>query len=604
MCGIFGVAGGTQQEWATHAKLLRHRGPDDFGEYGDPKGRAYLSHCRLAIVDLSSCAHQPMSNEDGTVWLTYNGEIYNFAELRGCLEQCGHVFRSHSDTEVILHAYEEWGIDCIRRFNGMFAFALWDQTRGRMLLARDRIGVKPLYYLHDGVRLAFASEPKALVSLPFYRKGVDGSALATYLMHGYVAGERSIWKGIRRLLPAHYAVFDVGARTLVTRRYWSLAPATREWGEDEALDQLDSLMTSSVKGALMGDLPVGVFLSGGIDSTSIATAAARQNPRLNTCCIGFEGWAFSESASAQETARRLGTRHHEATMSVQSLTGLAGLFDAYDEPLGDTSIFPTFLLAREARRCNTVVLSGDGGDELFGGYEWYSWTVACRRRKKALFCLFPFLRVLGWGRTSLGRRCDPLEHFRRMSGGGFDVRDLCRMLPRSVLGEILPDETDLYRGHDRHDLHGYLRWQYIDTMTYLVDNNLAKVDRASMAQGLEVRLPFLDHRLVEFAFSLPESLRVRGHEKKYLLRRSLERQGLDHVLPFKKQGFSCPVGLYCPTSDLAAEVRSGALCELGIFDRSGLHAVLERSIRNAETYRVWLLWVLEKWCRRWLAGRV
>lgn len=602
MCGIFGLVGIRAPDPRAHALRLKHRGPDGFGEYASAGAPVYLGHCRLAILDLTDQGRQPMSNEDGTVWITYNGEVYNFRELQRELVARGHVFRSRSDTEAIVHAYEEWGPACFSRLRGMFALGIWDEPRRRLVLARDRLGIKPLHYWHGPGGLAFASEPKALLGLPGLGRAVDPRALASYLLYGYVAGADSIWSGLRRLLPGEYAVYSEPDGRLERQAYWALDPAPRPWSEAEALERLQELLRASVADCLVSDVPVSVFLSGGIDSTTVASFASRLQPGIGSCSVGFEGWGSCELEAAARTAAVIGSRHSEARVGLQTFAGLDRVFDRFDEPLADTAIVPTDLVSQVARKVSKVVMSGDGGDEAFGGYAWYAQTVFCRRRKRVAFLLEPLLRALGLASTRLGRRCSDLHHYRRMASPGFELPEI-RRLSALPAGDALPaDEAALYRRHDRPGLGGALRWQYIDAMTYLTDNNLLRVDKASMGHGLEVRVPLLDHALVEFAFSLPESLRVAAGEQKVLLRRLLGPAGLGHVLPLRKQGFSCPVNLYRSAASMVADVEACALADTGVLRGDPLRAFLRHAGDGSQSHRLWQLWVLDRWARRWLAG--
>lgn len=601
MCGIFGVKGcDSDAGLEPCARLLTHRGPDQFGSWLDKEANVYLAHCRLSVIDLSDRARQPMSNEDGNVWLTYNGEIYNFVELRAELVERGHVFTSRTDSEVVIHAYEEWGTDCLEKFNGMFAFALWDQRQRRLFLARDRLGIKPLYYAHVGDRFAFASEPKAIIELPFFAKQINHRAVFCFLVYGYVAGAGSVWENIQRLPPGHFLLLDDEAREPVLSQYWRIDPQPTNWPEPDALEHLAELMASSVKYRLVADVPVGVFLSGGTDSTCVASFAAEQAPRINTFSVGFEGWPANELETARESATLFGTTHHEERMTIDGLESLEDVFHFYDEPLGDSSVFPTYLVCQAARQHATVALSGDGGDELFGGYEWYTQTEDCRWLKKLAFMLEPVMRSLGLANSDLGRRCSKLQHYLLMNCPGFRIEELRKLFPH-VPSELFPrEETHLYAQHYRADLGRYKRWQYVDAMTFMIDNNLTKVDRASMAHSLEVRVPFLDHRIVEFAFSLQDPLCVKQGEKKCLLRRLLGSRGAGHVLSNPKKGFSCPIYTYWPVERMAGEIASGSLVGNGIVDRRAVRDLTENGNMEANGLKIWLLLVLERWCKQWL----
>ncbi|MDD5544339.1 MAG: asparagine synthase (glutamine-hydrolyzing) [Acidobacteriia bacterium] len=601
MCGIFGVTGcDNDQGLDAHARKLNHRGPDSFGSYFDSENRVYLGHCRLSIIDLSENGSQPMSNEDGTLWITYNGEVYNFQALRTELESKGHRFKSNCDTEVVLHAYEEWGVECLGRLNGMFAFAILDTRRKKLFLARDRVGIKPLHYGLLGNHFVFASELKAIIGLPYYQRRIHYPALFKYMIYRYISGAESIWEGVSRLLPGHYLIYDLEKKQVEISRFWSLEVKTEPWTIDSALERFEELLASAVQNCLISDVPLGIFLSGGLDSSSVTTMAARNSDQIDTFTVGFEGWHDNELEAARQTAQKLSTHHHEEMIQVGNFRELMRVFEYFDEPLGDSSIFPTFLVCAAARKHVKVVLSGDGGDEIFGGYKWYTDTEDCRPLKKFAFGLEPLLRMLSLDQTAWGLRCSRLEHYRRMTSPLFTLPELKRMFPDAP-GDLFPDtDTDVYaQYYDRHN-GKYKAWQVVDFFTFLTANNLAKVDRASMAHSLEVRVPLLDHRIVEFAFSLPDDLCIRNGVKKYLLQRFHAGNGLTHLLDQPKRGFSCPVSMFWPVQDMLLQVENGCLEKDGLLVRRELQGI----IQNHEAYnwgvKLWLLAVLSKWYERWM----
>lgn len=606
MCGIFGLAGRgfdvPQRE--HHARLLASRGPDGFSSYEDSRHQVYLAHNRLAVIDLSERGAQPMCNEDGTVWITFNGEIYGFASLRAELIERGHRFSSASDTEVIIHAYEEWGMGCLDRLNGMFAFALWDSVRGKLFLARDRLGIKPLCYGSFGGTLAFASDSRALIGLPFVRKELEPSALVSFLLYKYVAGEASIWRNIKRLLPAHYLEHDIAQGTMVTHCYWELPLQEKQWKVADALERFSELFERSVKDCLVSDVPVGVFLSGGYDSSAVARVARRSSDRTNTFCIGFEGWANDERAAAAETAAWLGTTHHEDLHGTEQIALIDDVIGVYDEPLADSSIFPTYMVSQFARRHAAVALSGDGGDEAFGGYTWYGHTVDPSKRKQLAFALEPLVRGAGMQSTAWGRRCLVADHYRMLTSPAFRLPEIRKLFP-GLPRDGLPDqESYLYQSHLRPELKGYRRWQYVDLKTFLVDSNLVKVDRASMAHSLEVRVPFLDHRLVEFAFSLPQDLLAKGGRGKVLVGKWLAANDLDGVLDRRKQGFSSPYQTFWPAATMSAQLRDGWLASSGLVDRRELDALCGGTGGAREGnfgLKMLVLSVLDRWGKKWLS---
>jgi asparagine synthase (glutamine-hydrolysing) len=602
MCGIFGVAGEEFREnYEQCALTLIHRGPDDFGSHLDQKHSVYLAHNRLAIIDLSENGRQPMCNEDGTVWLTCNGEIYNFIALRKELENYGHKFASNTDSEVIIHAYEEWGLESVKKLTGMFAFAIWDSNIRKLFLVRDRLGIKPLYYWHRGNTFAFASEPKALIALPFITKKIDYGALFQYFLYGYVQGRHSIWDGIQRLLPGRTLQFDTSNGYVEEDIYWKLEVSDSEWSVNEAIDRLDALMKEVVREHLVSDVPLGAFLSGGIDSSSVVAYVKEYNKRVSTFTIGFEGVGIDEREVASLTSKVLETNHTERTINIDNFSALNKVFSYFDEPFANNSMFPMFLVCNTAKQMAKVVLSGDGGDELFCGYEWYTLTEDCRRLKKIMFSFDKLIRMMGLTGTALGRRCNQLEHFRRMSSGGFSLRELHALFP-DIDHECFPmQETDVL-GEYWIPAHGrFKQWQYIDVMTFMVDSNLTTTDRTSMANSLEVRVPLLDHRIVEFAFQQRDSLLVNGTEKKFLLRQLLKRRGLNHLLDQPKRGFTCPVSNFWSMDDMKNQIREYVLADTGIMCRKAIDSILNGAEKPSNYNKLYYLAILDQWCRHWYA---
>ncbi|MFI5295192.1 MAG: asparagine synthase (glutamine-hydrolyzing) [Thermodesulfovibrionales bacterium] len=601
MCGIFGYIGNKGgADLRNTALLLRYRGPDAFGEYYDRDHDVYLAHCRLSIIDLSEDGKQPMSNEDGKIWITFNGEIYNFQELRQELEALGHRFRSQSDTEVIIHGYEQWGADCLKRFAGMFAFALWDKKAGTLFVARDRLGIKPLYYALINGNLAIASEPKAIVSLPSYSKAICYQALFSYMLYGYIIGEDSIWQGVKQLAPGKYFFYSPSKKELSINEYWRLEPQRKRWSEADALDRLEELLETSIRQHLVSDVPIGVLLSGGIDSTAITAYASAISPGIRSFSVGFEDWGQNELEDARIVARHFNTSHFEDLVRVDNFEELERLFSFYDEPLGDTSIFPTYLVCRNARRRTTVALSGDGGDELFGGYNWYSEMEGCEKWRRAAFSISGILRFLGIEKGLLARKCNSLDYYRLLTSPFFSLDELKTLFGDTNIGALPKSETSLMYDYYRGDLGRYKRWQYLDAMTYMPSNNLMRLDRASMAHSLEVRVPFLDHRIVEFAFSLPDDLCVRDGRKKYLLRNLLASKVPASVMDKPKQGFSCPVSIFWPVVYKIRDIKKGALVDSGIVNNKALDEIIRRRSDSNWELKIWLLAVLDKWCEHWL----
>jgi asparagine synthase (glutamine-hydrolysing) len=546
--------------------ILSHRGPDDSGTWVDADAGIALGHRRLSVLDLSPAGHQPMLSASGRYVIIFNGEIYNHADMRGEMEplQSTPQWRGHSDTEILLAAFEQWGIDAsLKKTIGMFAFALWDREERRLTLARDRLGEKPLYYGWQGDVLLFGSELKALRAHPVFRNSIDRGVLAEYFRHGYIAAPQSIYQGIFKLLPGSYVQFSGPGQCGVAprpRAYWSLREAAEAGlaepftgGEQDAVEQLDDELRRAVSQQCVADVPLGAFLSGGIDSSTIvALMQAEASRPVKTFTIGFHESEYNEADQARLVAQRLGTEHTELFVSPrEAMDVIPRLASIYDEPFGDSSAIPTFLVSQLARRHVTVALSGDGGDELFGGYSRYLrtsdiWSVLHRvphiARRAASLGVSAFSRR---SRTSSTRdKTVRLAQYLAAKDAASLYRAQMAQRPEAYEfvvghdarpGELVPDAAFL-----RSDI--YSTMMYMDAATYLPDDILVKVDRASMSVALEARVPMLDHRVVEFAWRLPLSLKVRGRTGKWLLKQVLNRYLPDSLPVRPKMGFGVPVG--------------------------------------------------------------
>ncbi len=600
MCGIFGAVGRRSTDGLREAALtLQHRGPDGFGEWASPDRLAYLAHCRLSIIDLSDAGSQPMPNEDGSVMLTYNGEIYNFAEIRAQLEQLGHRFRSKTDSEILVHGYEQWGTDIVRRIRGMFAFALWDDRRKRLFLARDNLGIKPLYYYLRGEQLLFASEPRAIVPL-IDRPEPDHASLRRFLQDGYISGARSIWKGVSRLPPATWLEFDARLAAVRIERYWTPQPSSVPSSLSEASDRLEQLIDDEVSAELVSDVPVGVFLSGGIDSSLVAASAVRARRDTDSFFVDFAGWGGSERDDSRAAAEHLGTTHHVEVIELDPLGREEGpgVFDAFDEPIGDPAIVPTWYLSQAIRRRVGVALSGDGGDELFGGYSRFE-QVRATPRRRASWMIERARRHLGRGRPWPQGCAGQHEYYRLLQSPSFSSVELDQLFPGL---EREPGSGDpISVGFDPvgvgEDSQKY--WQVLDMHSYLVDNNLARMDRASMAHGLEVRVPLLDRRIAELALALPDALVDARHGGKPVLRALAGRRLPERIRVKPKQGFSFPIQRLISNADAVASLRNGALLRSGLLDRDGFERWLGQPRLSNHDLKIWLLYVLDQWAGRW-----
>ncbi|HEY6476313.1 MAG TPA: asparagine synthase (glutamine-hydrolyzing) [Polyangia bacterium] len=624
MCGIVGIVaapgGAPPDEGVARAMnaAITHRGPDDEGISRDLQ--ALLGMRRLAIIDLEG-GRQPVRNEDGTLRAVFNGEIYNFRELRDELGARGHRFATSSDSEVIVHGYEEWGDGCFARLDGMFGIALWDTRARALILARDRFGEKPLFYALQagdaagGGRLLFASELKSLLAVPGFLPTLAPGAVRDYVSYGYVPSPGSIFRGVLKLPPGHYLRYVDGRADL--HRYYTLDLAPKRLQDEaEAEEELAALLHQAVKSRLTSDVPFGAFLSGGLDSSVVVALMARHLDRpVRTFSIGFREESHNELADARRVAQHLGTEHHELVVEPDAVETLHELVWHLDEPFADASAVPTFLVAKLARAHVKMVLTGDGGDETFAGYDRYLRFLALER-------LGP-LRPLAGCAVALAGRLVP-------RAGGYRLRRIGERLrqpfPESylsglaltradvaaqILGDaVRPDGAEHYGG-----LHAAARASAglgtldrcvaIDFASYLPDDILVKLDRTAMANSLEGRAPFLDHRLVAFAARLTADLRVRGRRGKHLLRRAASRWLPRDVLAKRKKGFGIPLGRWFrgPLAPLAADLfASRAFRERGLLRPAAALRYLDQHRRGQADYGevLWLMISLELWARRYL----
>lgn len=635
MCGITGYWGDGAPDSAIATRMaskIAHRGPDDSGVWTDDAAGLALAHRRLSILDLSPAGHQPIRSPCGRYVLVYNGEIYNHLELRAALEREGGAFawRGHSDTETLLAALRHWGVQrALERLNGMFAFALWDSAERILFLARDRMGEKPLYYGRSNDTFLFGSELKALMAHPRWNSQLDRDALTLYLRHNYVPSPWSIYRGIRKLPPAHFvAITDGGRATAGTVCYWDVAKIAARGAVDdtpEALaDELDALLRDAIGRRMAADVPLGAFLSGGYDSTTVVALMQAQSARaVKTFTIGFHEKGYDEAKHARAVAKHLGTDHTELYVTPEEAMGvIPDLPNIYDEPFSDSSQIPTFLVSKLARQNVTVSLSGDGGDELFCGYERYNlghrvWQKLGLLPRPARRALAALVRRAPGNVLDRMQRALPLRL--QVSGLPDRLPKLAEVLAHSdgqafyrslvshakdpaalVLGAREP-ETILSRPDALPSLPG-LREQMmlLDMLTYLPDDILTKVDRASMAVSLEARVPLLDHRLVEFAWRLPTDLKYRDGQGKWLLRQVLHRYVPRELMERPKMGFGVPIEhwLRGPLRDWAEELLDEKrLREEGIFDPGPIRRMwLEHlSGRRPWHFHLWDVLMFQAW---------
>lgn len=629
MCGIAGIVtttddrpiGGYTDVLHRMCGLMAHRGPDADGFWSDD--HASLGHRRLAIIDLTDSGRQPMTNEDGTLWITFNGEIYNFHELRDELVAHGHVFRSHCDTEAILHAYEQWGDDCVNRFRGMFAFAIWDTRAKRLFAAVDRRGKKPFFYHWDGKVLRFASELAAIVEDPAVPRTMDPQSIDYYLTWGYVPAPRTAYAGVNKLPPAHVLTLDTNAPApeVKTRRYWTLnyLPKTSQSFED-ARAELRELLTESVRIRMMSDVPLGAFLSGGVDSSIVVGIMAKLSDQpVKTFSIGFRDAAYNELEHARRIATKWSTDHHEFVVEPDAMSILPTLVRHYGEPYADSSAVPTYYVSQMTRQKVTVALNGDGGDEAFLGYERYlanqlsetiqkipgaglgvrflqsvlpgnteSKSMAHRMRRFLKVAMMPeadrYAHWIGYFGESAKRSMYRADFSQRVN-----LREPLDWYDRIVGGQpglAAPERANLA------DFHGYLPYDL-----------LVKVDIATMANSLEARSPLLDHKLLEFAARLPQNYKLRHRKFKWILRQTFADMLPPENVNRRKAGFGVPIGNWIRES-MKPLIEDHLLSESSTIRNYLKGEDIDRIVRKHMTgeannsFRIWNLLMLEMWHRQ------
>jgi asparagine synthase (glutamine-hydrolysing) len=598
---------------AAMCGVIRHRGPDDEGSWSAPG--VGIGMRRLSIIDLAG-GHQPIRNEDGTVWIVFNGEIYNFRELRADLEAAGHRFYTATDTEVIVHAYEQWGSAAIGRLRGMFGLAIWDARHRSLLLARDRIGIKPLHYAEVEGRLYFGSEIKSILCAPGVARELDLDALDHYLSFLYTPRDRSIFKGVHKLPPGHLLVWHDGRHHL--ERYWEVrADEPFRGSQQDAAAALRSVLADAVRSHLVSDVPLGAFLSGGVDSSVVVGLMAETaGARVKTFSIGFDEPAFDELEHARRVAAHFGTDHHEFVVQPDAIRILDDLVGHFDEPFADSSAIPTWYVSEMARQHVTVVLSGDGGDELFGGYDRYVphprvvafdryGPKALRRAAALAAARLPhgmrgknFLRHVG--RDAQGRYLDAIRLFSTDEKPALLSSDVRRQLTG-------PDPERLLSRHfDRFaDLPWASQMMRFDMETYLPEDVLTKVDRMSMAHSIESRVPLLDNEVIGFASSLPAAFKIKDGRRKHILKEVAATLLPRDVIDRRKQGFGVPIGVWFRGGlrELFADtLLSGRALQRGYFQPSFVRRLVDEHLAATRdhTLRLWQLLVFERWHQQYL----
>ncbi|MGD0757352.1 MAG: asparagine synthase (glutamine-hydrolyzing) [Candidatus Sulfotelmatobacter sp.] len=628
MCGIAGIVRAYRDQAHSdggidHAAIHRmceaivHRGPDDEGIF--VKAGVGLGMRRLSIIDLAG-GHQPVFNEDKTVWIVFNGEIYNFPELRIELEKSGHRFASHSDTEVIVHLYEEFGADCVDKLRGMFAFALYDERRRKLLLARDRFGKKPLHYALVGDRLLFGSEIKSILAVAPELASVNNEAILQYLYFGYVPDPLTSFLPIQKLPPGHLLEFEAGK--IQVRQYWDLPRYSTHYpnSEEECLEEMERRLAEAVRIRLISDVPLGAMLSGGVDSSTVVALMARASSQpVKTFSIGFRHDDFNEAHYARMVAERFGTDHHELIVEPNVLETVEQLTSSLEEPFGDSSMLPTYYVSCLARKHVTVALSGDGGDEIFAGYDRYAIHMGREIFQRIPAWAWRFYRNQVYPRlprNMRGRKFSynislPLRE-RYVDGISF-VPAFEREMPllsnefRDAVRGYADPQLLMYRYFDEAQANDPLsRMLYTDTKTYMVADILTKVDRMSMLTSLEVRVPLLDHLFVEWVTGLPADFKMRDGKQKYILRKLAERVGVPREVLYRpKQGFALPL-VHWMRNELKDLILTVLLepktLQRGYFNPQAVQQLLDEHFRGRRNHsdRIWRLLMLELWHRNFL----
>ena len=626
MCGLVGIFDRRGQRSVERGLLARmndslsHRGPDEHGLFIEPG--IGLGHRRLSIIDLKS-GQQPLFNEDRSVVVVYNGEIYNFKALYEELAAAGHRFRTHCDTEVIVHAWEEWGEACVERFRGMFVFALWDKNEETLFLARDRLGIKPLYYaeLADGT-VIFGSELKSLLLYPDLPTDIDVSAVEDYFAYGYVPDPKSIYRSVLKLAPGHVLKVSRGGGDCRPRAYWDLTfKGVRRMTVEEASEELIPRLRDAVEIRLISDVPLGSFLSGGVDSSAVVAMMAQgSDDPVNACSISFADPAYDESDYARAVARRYGANHHVQRVDPDAFDLVDRLASIYDEPFADSSAIPTYRVCKLARERVTVALSGDGGDELFAGYRRYRWhhyeelirmALPNGLRRPLFGMLGALYPKLDWAPKPIRAKAT-LEALARDTVDGYfhSVSVLHDGLRSQLYSESMKRELQGYRAQEvlRAHMEGaptddhLSRVQYADFKTYLPGDILTKVDRASMANSLEVRVPILDHEFVEWAVTVPAALRLKGRDGKFVFKHAMRPYLPDDLLYRQKMGFAVPVANWFrgPLRDrLRTALSSPILGETGLFDMQFIGKLIDQHQSGARNHSapLWALLMFESTLR-------
>lgn len=590
MCGITGyihlnqVVSENIIQQMTDA--LIHRGPDDGGIYISENKQVALGHRRLSFLDLSEKGKQPMLSYSEQQVITLNGEIYNFNLLREELK-FNYPFQSESDTEVVLAAYQKWGIEMLHHLEGMFAFALLDEAQQKMFLVRDRFGIKPLYYTVQNQQLCFASELKAIHATGIFSKELDVSSFADYFVYRYIPSPKTIWKNFWKLPPAHYLEIDLRNLQVKAVEYWGIPNGNQTKNQTEMVAELGELIQNSVKQHVVADVPIGSFLSGGYDSSALVHYMCNLGQKPSTFSIGFDNWQKSEDQFAQQVAQHLGVLNESVIANEESLKLVDKMAQVYDEPIADISIVPTYMVSQLARKKVKAVVSGEGADELFGGYTWQH----------------DFFRInypSNWKdrlKKLIKPKRDTVDFYAQaMAMGWFDRDELKRMMPESN-HQFIPDDVHwFYRKNYKANLSPFKSIQQLDIKCFMGELVLTKIDRASMANSLEVRVPFLHSKLFEYVFNLSEKKYIRANQTKFLLYENIKKVLPKSILARKKQGFVGPDAYYMNLEWYRNQFKNSKLVELNLVKQTYINDLLKENYN----WKLWKLLIMEKWLREWI----
>lgn len=590
MCGILGHINLKQaidkNLFQKMLHTLEHRGPDDQGVFINERGNIALGHRRLSFLDLSPSGRQPLSNKEKKIHITFNGEIYNYLELKESLKK-HYNFTTNTDTEVLLAAYSHWGIEFINKLQGMFAFALLDENNNELYLIRDRFGIKPLYYYLQNEQLIFASELKAIIASDVPDKKIDFSAFADFFVYRYIPSPKTIWQDISKLPPSHYLKVNTTNLSLELKEYWTLSSTEKKSDTKKLIEQTGKILENAVKEHIRADVPVGSFLSGGYDSSAMVYYMKRLNYQPHTFSIGFDNWEKSEDYFAKIVAQHLEVENESVVADEKSLDLVDIMPEVYDEPIADISIVPTYMVSQLAKTKVKAVLSGEGADEIFGGYTWQNdfynlnYPESLIERVKTLF-----------------NKQDTVQFYAQaMAMGWFDKEELQKMLHPNLHQYIPNDVHWFYRSHFNKNLSPLKSIQYMDMKCFMGELVLTKIDRASMANSLEVRVPFLDHRLFEHLFSKEEKSYYKKNQTKNILYENLKNALPQEILERKKQGFVGPDSYYMNIEWYKKQLQNSQLVAHNIIQQS----YIDNLLKETYNWKLWKILIMEKWFAKWMA---